>query len=248
MKTDAARIRPVEPLLLDDHLVVIDKPPRAFVASEGDGNLDARTLIRSPELDADAALTLTPMHRIDEDASGVVVYCRSDLAREALTDAVAAGRAALTYVALVVGYVARAGVIDAPLHYDKKRSRFVKSAARGRPATTDCRIVERLAGHTLLECRPHPDMTDQVRAHLAILGHPAAIDLTYGGGREILLSHFKSGYAPSRRREERPLINRLSLHVSMVTLTHPADGRELCFEAPLPRDLRAAVKQLGRLA
>lgn len=248
MSGAAARLRPIEPLFLDEHLLIIDKPPHVLVTTDGVTNTDARTLIRSGELCGSSREALTPMNRIEEDASGVVVYCRTDAARAQLDRAVEHGTARVVYTALVVGYVAGDGRIDGLLHYDKKRSRFVVDRARGRAATTEYRIAERLAGHTLLECVPRPDLTEQVRAHLASIGYPLAVDPTYGGGREIVLSHFKSGYSPSRRREERPLISRLSLHLGCVELTHPATGQTLCFEAPPPRDFRAAVTQLGRLA
>jgi len=75
---------------------------------------------------------------------------------------------------------------------------------------------------------------------------PLAVDPAYGGGRELMLSSFKSGYRPSRRRAEKPLLARLSLHVARIAFDHPESGSRLSLSAAPPRDFRAAVQQLAK--
>ena len=107
--------------------------------------------------------------------------------------------------------------------------------------------MQRLVGNTWLECRPQTGRTHQIRAHLAAIGHPLSVDPLYGGGQAVLLSHYKPGYQPNRRREERPLVNRLTLHAARIRFEHPATRQPVSFESPLPKDLRATLRQLGRL-
>ncbi len=109
-------------------------------------------------------------------------------------------------------------------------------------------MAQHVAGTTLLECRPLTGRRHQIRVHLAAAGHPLTVDPLYGGGQSVLLSHYKPGYRPSRRHDERPLINRLTLHAARLTIEHPRSGERMTFEAPLPKDLRATINQLARLA
>jgi 23S rRNA-/tRNA-specific pseudouridylate synthase len=117
---------------------------------------------------------------------------------------------------------------------------------QGERAVTEWRVRDRYVGFGLLECIPRTFVPDQIRAHLEAAGMPLAVDPAYGGGKDVLLSSFKAGYRPSRRRPERPLIQRLSLHAEVLLFTHPVSGERLQFEVPPPHDLRAAIHQLGR--
>ena len=151
------------------------------------------------------------------------------------------------YYALVSGYVAQDGEVELRLAFDRHRQRVEASAVRGRAALTRYQILQRLAGNTLLECRPVSGRMHQIRAHLAAIGHPLTVDPLYGGGQEVRLSSYKPDYRASGRRPEQPLIARLTLHAGRITIQHPATGQPLTLEAPWPKDFRATVAQLGRL-
>jgi 23S rRNA pseudouridine1911/1915/1917 synthase len=174
-------------------------------------------------------------------------YTRTAAAGRHLTRQFEEGRAQTVYLALVTGCVEEDGEIDMLLRYDKRAGRLSASSRRGRPSLTRYRVVERVAGNTLLECRPLRERTDQVRAHLAAIGHPLSVDCEYGGGSAVLLSSYKPDYRPSGRHAERPLIDRLALHSASVFVAHPATGRPMRLTAPLPKDLRATLAQLRRL-
>lgn len=152
------------------------------------------------------------------------------------------------YYALVNGYVDRDGEIDLPLHFSRRSNRMEVSPQHGKPSLTHYRVAERVAGNTWLECRPATGRMHQLRAHLAAIGHPLSVDPLYGGGQAVLLSRYKPDYHPNRRRQERPLVDRLTLHAARIGLAHPATGEPVTFESPLPKDLRATLTQLGRLA
>jgi 23S rRNA pseudouridine955/2504/2580 synthase/23S rRNA pseudouridine1911/1915/1917 synthase len=153
------------------------------------------------------------------------------------------------YYAIVVGVVAGDGEIDLRVVFDQRHN-CVRTTMlpRGKPALTRYRVLQRLAGHTLLECHPVTGRMHQIRVHLAAIGHPLAVDPLYGGGRAVLLSHYKPDYRPSTRRPERPLIDRLTLHAAQITFEHPATGERMTLKAPPPKDLRATITQLGRWA
>lgn len=231
----------------DDHLLVVDKPSGVFLTPQPETHNGIPDLLaEDPALRGDEPFLIA--HRIHEMASGAVVFARTTEARRALAQQFDAGEAGAVYLALVVGFViAEADEIVVPLYFDKSTGRVRASDKRGDPAVTAYRIVERVAGNTLLECRPKQERFDQVRAHLAAIGHPLTIDPAYGGGLTVILSQYKARYRPSARHEERPLIERLTLHCARVEILHPATGQPASYEAPLPKDMRATVTQLGRL-
>lgn len=232
--------RPVSRLMhADAEILVIDK---------GVGESVEELAARAARFEAASpAGRCWPTHKLDKDATGVCILARTRAGQSALRAAFRDGAAVCTFEALVSGYVLESeGEIDAPLVFNKSLARMEANPRRGTPAKTHYRIVERVAGHTMLECRPTPNLTHQVRLHLAQLGHPLGVDPIYGGGERIMLSSFKRDYRTSTRHEERPLLDRLSLHLATIILPAQAGRPELRFDAPRPKDLSATLRQLGR--
>lgn len=241
--------RPRRPTLTilhrDEAILVVDKPPGVVsVAARGESSV-GDLLISSGRLGANEPLRV--VHRLDRDTSGVMVFARTLEAQRLLTEQFAGRQVEKVYLALVQGYVAADGEIDLPLLPDNSGTHTRVAPRRGQPALTQYRIVERLAGNTLLECRPLTGRLHQVRAHLAAIGHPLTIDPLYGGGSVVMLSSYKPNYHPSTRHEERPLISRLTLHALRISFDHPGGNGRATFEAPLPKDFRATLNQLRRL-
>jgi 23S rRNA pseudouridine1911/1915/1917 synthase len=233
-------------LYVDADLVVVDKPPHVLsVPGRGEHVSAVEVLSARPELRENPALRI--VHRLDRDASGVQVYARTLAAQRDLVRQFAGRRVEKLYYALVSGYVAGDGEVDLPLAFDKRHNRVRAGAGRGKASLTRYRVLQRVAGHTLLECRPVTGRLHQVRAHLAAIGHPLAVDPLYGGAAHVLLSRYKPGYRPSSRRPERPLIERLTLHALRITFEHPTTRSRVTFEAALPKDFRATLNQLARL-
>jgi 23S rRNA pseudouridine1911/1915/1917 synthase len=144
---------------------------------------------------------------------------------EALRDELAAGRIDKTYVALCAGDVSAPMTIDAPLASDPRDRRRVAASPGGRSGRTEVRSSERVGGLSLVRVRAPRAGRHQVRAHLAHLGHALAGDVLYGG--------------PAIHGLERHF-----LHAASMALAHPATGRDLVVESPLPPDLAGVVEAL----
>jgi 23S rRNA pseudouridine1911/1915/1917 synthase len=94
---------------------------------------------------------------------------------------------------------------------------------------------------TLAEVGLHTGRTHQIRVHLAESGHPLLADAAYGGRRRearLPLEH------PARRAAE--AVGRQALHAWRLAFVHPRSGERVSFEAPVPRDLEAALEILRR--
>jgi 23S rRNA pseudouridine1911/1915/1917 synthase len=204
---------PVYQIVFEDaDLVVVDKPPGLVTAPtpESDrGNLlDA--LGRRP-----GAGPVWLVHRIDRMTSGLLVFARTPEANRALGDRFAAHDVEREYVAVVAGEVPGDVTIDRPI--------------AGKRAVTHVRVVERLAGATLIRARLETGRTHQIRLHLAGLGHPVLGDHQHGG--EV-----------ARRFSPRP--PRMALHAAVLGIAHPRTGEPFRWESPLPADLQGWLASL----
>lgn len=189
-----------------------------------------------------------PAHRSDVGASGIVLMGYEKSFREAVHEQLVEGRATLDWEVLVRGYVLdETGEITAPLYFDKRSNRMEASRPRGEAATTHYRILQRLPGHTLLNCRAPADRPQQIRVHLASVDYPVVGDHEYGDGEPLLLSRFKRNYRPSKRHEERPLLDRLAMHAAGIAFVDPATEAPICVVAAHHRDFRATIRQLEKL-
>ena len=196
---------------------------------------------------------LRVVHRLDKDTSGVLLFAKNVATQRHLSHQFQNNTVEKQYLALVVGRPQQAeGEIDAPLARhpsDPTRMTVVKHG--GRPARTAWRLEQAFRGFALLRVFPKTGKTHQIRVHLKHAGLPLAVDPLYnrprpGASGALMLSDFKRGYRPPGHGEtERPLVARLTLHAERLTFVAP-DGAAVSLDAPVPKDLRAALSQLAR--
>lgn len=97
---------------------------------------------------------------------------------------------------------------------------------------------------TSVELRPRSGRLHQVRAHLAVLGHPLAVDPDYGGAERLRAVDLDPRLEPPAADEL--VLARVPLHAERLRFRHPTDGKQLEIVAPLPLDLERAVALLRR--
>ena len=137
--------------------------------------------------------------------------------------------------------------VDAALGEDERqpgRMRVFKGRG-GKDSVTEFTVLERFGRFVFLECRPLTGRTHQIRVHLAAAGAPVLNDPFYGDPEiKLLLSELKRRY--KGREEEKPLIGRLALHASELTLKHPVTKEPVTLSAPLPHEFEVALKYLRK--
>lgn len=228
----------------DEHLVVVDKPA-GLVVHPAAGHPD-RTLVNGLlalggfERGEGEEGYFRPgiVHRLDKGTSGLLVVARDEATREALKTQFAAHSIEREYVAIVVGNAESATYETLHGRHPGDRLRFTTKVRRGKRAVTHVRVVERLAGATVVSCRLETGRTHQIRVHLAEAGGtPILGDPVYG--------------RPPRDPELRRLAEELghqALHARVLGIVHPKTGEAMRWESPLPADLAAAIDELRALA
>jgi 23S rRNA pseudouridine1911/1915/1917 synthase len=242
----------------DDDLLVIDKPAGLLVIPDR-WDPSKPTVVKLARAyrqahavasggAASEASRIWVVHRLDRDTSGVLILAKSASAHAGLSRQFEQGKVQKTYLALVGSQGIRAaGVIRLPIGPHPHRPGMMTIRRRqGKSAITHYSIVERFHGYTLLNVRPQTGRSHQIRVHLEAIGHPLAIDPLYGSGQPLLLSALKPSYRPKVGEDERPLMARLTLHAQRLELVHPAHGEPLKWEAPLPKDFAAVLRNLRR--
>jgi tRNA pseudouridine32 synthase/23S rRNA pseudouridine746 synthase len=223
-------------LLEDDHLLAVDKPAgRLVIPGRGAGEQSLRE-----ELEAIHG-RLWVVHRLDRGTTGVLLFARSAQAHRALNLAFDRGEPAKRYLALVRGAPPAELRIDLAIAPARRgRMRPARPGdARGKPSATRIRLVETFpprpwAGGALalVEALPETGRTHQIRVHLAAEKLPLAVDPDYGDD------------VPLRGPDGAILLARTPLHAARLEVRHPADGRPLAIEAPLPADMASAIEAL----
>lgn len=225
----------------DADLIVVDKPA-GLVVHPAAGNLDG-TLVNALLHHCDGQLSgiggvARPgiVHRIDKDTSGLLVVAKSDKAHEGLARQFKDHSIDRLYAAIVYGIPAPgSGTVDAWIgRSDADRKKMaVHREGRGKHAVTHYRVMERLRGAAMVECRLETGRTHQVRVHMAHLGHPLIGDPVYGRDRKGFKSILETlGF------------KRQALHAKRLGFIHPVTEEPLAFDSPLPADMQELLSEL----
>ena len=231
--TPVAQEIPFPIVFEDEEMLVIDKPA-GLVVHPGAGNPD-RTLVNAllaycgDQLSGIGGVRRPGIvHRLDKDTSGLMVVAKTDRAHHALAAQLAARTLKRVYTAVVWGYPSPAsGTIVGNIgRSPNDRKRMAVLDHGGKTAVTHYRVLQRLKGASVVECRLETGRTHQIRVHMAHIGHPLVGDALYGPKRTI-----KDAPAAAK------MFTRQALHATQVTFLHPLTKMEMCYSSRLPTDL-----------
>ena len=215
------------PILYEDReLLVIDKPAGLLTISTGS---------KEPEDTAYRQMTayvrrknpenrIFVVHRLDRDTSGVVVFAKDPVIKEALQEKWDELVTYRGYYAIAEGRMEEpAGRLTSWLK--ETRTHIVYSSRKagdGKPAVTNYEMIRQNPDYSFLRVWLETGRKNQIRVQLSELGHPVTGDKKYGAKRDPL--------------------KRLGLHAWKLELTHPFTGKRLDLIAEPPQKFADFLK------
>lgn len=256
---------PLPPILFeDDSMIAFDKPSGLLIAPD---RWDKQRENLMALVHAKYGHGVANVHRLDADTSGLLLCAKTKPALDFLSGQFQGKTVQKKYLAFAVvlpveeamkvvapvrdatGTLPDSFSVDLALGEDERqpgRMRVFKGRG-GKESLTEFKVQERFGRFVFLECHPLTGRTHQIRVHLAAAGAPVLNDPFYGDPEiKLLLSELKRRY--KGREEEKPMIARLALHASELTLKHPVTKDPVTLSAPLPHEFEVALKYLRKFA
>ncbi len=174
-----------------------------------------------------------PMHRLGRATSGLVLFARTRAAASSLGKSWSAGTVEKRYRALASGLAvqehyeisAAIGLVPHPL-----LGTVHGAQEQGKPSRSTARVLERRPLQTLFEVDIYTGRPEQIRIHLAFIGHPLVGDPL-----------FVAGGLPRAEHPGLPGDGGYLLHAESLVFTHPLSGARMQLHAPPPLELRTTA-------
>jgi len=221
-------------LWFDPHLAVVWKPPH-MLSVPAPGRNDTENVLRFVGSRLGHAF---PVHRLDEETSGLMLVARTVQSQEALKALLEAHEVERVYLALVRGHFPIGPAREVRSMITRDRGDGLRGSLRpGAPpydaklAVTWLERVDVCGRVSIVQAKLETGRTHQVRIHLAEAGFPVLGDPLYAD------------------RAAQRLSQRLALHAHRIAFTHPVTRQPIRFDAPLADDLEILRRRLveGRL-
>ncbi len=207
-QTPKTTVGPIRVLFQDTHLVGIDKPVGLLsVGTDRERSKHALAMVRHM---LGAKERLWPVHRLDRETSGVLLFARSRDVREAIQSKWQ--EVQKIYFAVVEGrLIPEEGLIDAPLYEDKNLMVKVREHQEAKEARTHYWTRKTGPKRSLMEVHLETGRRHQIRVHMAYKGAPVVGDDRYG------------------KKDAR-----MALHAHRLSFRHPISNEDMALESDVP--------------
>lgn len=206
----------------DDYLIVVEKKEGLLTvaAHPGSAETTALSILKDYVRRSDKRNGIFVVHRLDRETSGLLVFAKTRELQEYMRTYWHELVTKRTYVAVVEGVMPKEeDTIVTWLSEDPKSTMVYSSPVDdgGKKSVTHYKMVKSNDQYSLLELNLETGRTNQIRVHMASVGHPVVSDRKYGSGKV-------------------PPIDRLGLHARILEFIHPATEETIHFETPVPRE------------
>lgn len=197
----------------DEHLIVIEKPAGLLsVMTDTDEKNNAHWVLKRRF----HSQRVYPVHRLDRETSGVMIFAYSTQAREGLKAQFMQHSITREYTAVVQGKLEpEEGTWKSYLREDKNY--YVKSGPQGQLAITHYKVIKQNKQYSLLSLQLETGRKNQIRVHASEAGFPILGDIKYGTSKR----------------------DRMYLHASLLAFDHPVKRKRLSFESKPPESFNS---------
>lgn len=213
-KISVDTLKKLEIIYQDKDLIAINKPAGLLsVSSTSEPKQHALYILKKQLSTSKNEIKLWPVHRLDRDTSGILLFATSKEIREKVMDKW--NQASKTYLAIVEGKVKKKkDTINQPLRLDEKIYKMhVGKHKDAKTAISHYELIKSGKKRTLLEVNIETGRQHQIRAHLSWMGNAIVGDERYG----------KEG-------------DRMALHSKKLIIIHPRDNKEITFTIDAPKE------------
>lgn len=229
----------------DDYLLVVNKKQGLLTVPTNPDSAEttALSILKAYVRRQHPRNNVYVVHRLDRETSGLLVFAKTPQLQEYMRTYWRQLVTKRTYIALAEGVFAEPqGTITTWLTEDKRNAMVYSSPVDdgGQKAVTHyevlgTRCIEPAKGSanipaaamvdgkiclSLVALNLETGRTNQIRVHLASIGHPVVSDRKYGHGNT---------FAP---------VDRLCLHARILEFIHPATEQVVHFETPVPKEFK----------
>ena len=228
---------PFEILFEDEDLLIVNKPAGIIVhPTHGHyTNTLANAVVYHWQQNGEK-VRFRPIHRLDEETSGIVAIAKTSYVHQQLSEQLQAGKVSKLYRAFVYGVPQNdSGTIDAPIDRDEIDTylRVVTPPGHGYPSVTHYEVDAIYSGHSCsVRLKLETGRTHQIRVHMRHIGCPLIGDKLYG---------LKEAGNPLWEGAA----GRQALHAEQLGFTHPITKKYMVWTAPLPLELAQLEKLLS---
>lgn len=201
----------------DDSILVVDKPAGLLtIATATERTKTAYALLRAYLNNKKRPERLFIVHRLDREASGLLVFAKTIESKEKLQNQFKDHSAGRRYVAVVQGRLSEDSFTIQSYLAENAAYRVYSTLKKniGKFAVTHVNVLKRMSKTSLVEVRLETGRKHQIRVHLAEHGNPIVGDQIYG--------------------TRSSLIPRLALHGVQLDFKHPVSGESVTFRSRYP--------------
>ncbi len=211
----------------DEIMAIVNKPKDLLVHSDGNGETTLTKIMQSYYSDRNNIDPL-PIHRLDRETSGLVIYSKSPVFQPLLDKLLSEKQIRRNYLAFVQG-IMEAGktmTIDKPIGNDRHNANKKVIYKNGQNALTKVRSLgcSRSKNYSVLYCSLETGRTHQIRLHLSSVSYPILNDPLYGRSSDLCI--------------------RMGLFASNIEMYHPLKEDGLSIDCELPNDLQKLYMQV----
>jgi 23S rRNA pseudouridine1911/1915/1917 synthase len=214
----------VKILFEDQAVIVVEKPAGLLtIATEKEKRRTVYALLFAHVKSKQRPEKLFIVHRVDREASGLLVFAKSETTKFHLQQQFKVHTASRIYMAVIERrmvqdlQVIRSYLAENAIH----RCYSTSDRTKGKLAVTHVKVLKRSSRRTLVEVRLQTGRKHQIRVHLAEHGHPIVGDQAYGSSDNA--------------------IGRLALHAVKLVFKHPLTGKLMEFDSPPPASFASLV-------
>ena len=210
----------------DKYLLVIDKKEGLLTNSPTKEKDTAQAILNQYFISTQQRCRAHTIHRLDRDTSGLMLFAKSKEVAQMFEEDWKNTVYDRRYVAIVSGVVEKAeGIVESWLKDNKAFVTYSSPTDNGgKFAQTFYKTLYSHKGYSLMELTLETGRKNQIRVHMADLGHPVVGDPKYGNG-------------------DNP-IGRLALHAFKLCFHHPVKNEDFEFETPFPASFGKLFPQI----